>query len=137
MVTASILTSIKRMHGIAENDPNFDDELIMHINSALMVMTQLGVGSSKGFSIKDKSAKWRDLLGDREDLNLVFDDVYCRVRLVFDPPQNAFLVTALKEQIKENDWRIEAWHKPSLNAIDDADVSPASMWSDDDGDEVL
>ena len=143
MVMTSILTSIKQMHGIAEADINFDGELTMFINGALMVMTQLGVGSSKGFSIRDKSATWFDFLGDRDDLDLVFTDVYLRVRLVFDPPQNAFLVASMEKQIKEYDWRIESWHNPSLNAINNADPAPISIWLnnyaqyDDNGDEVL
>ena len=40
----SILDSIKQMHGIDSRDISFDAELIMHINGALMVMTQLGAG---------------------------------------------------------------------------------------------
>lgn len=108
----SILDSIKQMHGIGSADTNFDPELIMHINGALMVMTQLGVGPVQGFSIKDKTATWEQLLEGREDLDLVFNDVYLRVRLIFDPPQNSFLVAAIERQIKECDWRIEAWHKP-------------------------
>jgi len=43
-VIDSILLSIKKMLGIDANDTSFDQELIMHINGALMVMTQLGVG---------------------------------------------------------------------------------------------
>ena len=115
----SILDSIKQMHGIDSADTNFDPELIMHINGALMVMTQLGVGPATGFSIKDKVATWEQLLEGREDLDLVFNDVYLRVRLIFDPPQNSFLVTAIERQIKEYDWRIEAWHKKTVTVVED------------------
>ena len=110
----SILDSIKYMHGIDTSDKSFDQELIMFTNGALMVMTQLGVGPSSGFRITSSAETWSDFLGDRTDVDLVFTDVYHRVRLVFDPPQNSFLVNAIKEQIQENDWRIEAWHKPEL-----------------------
>ncbi|MDD3288123.1 MAG: hypothetical protein PHX43_03860 [Alphaproteobacteria bacterium] len=112
----SILGSIKQMLGIDQADTSFDDELIMHTNGALMIMTQLGVGPSGGFMITSASEEWTDLLGDRTDLNLVFTDTYLRVRQVFDPPQNSFLVTAIEKQIAEYDWRIEAWHKPELGA---------------------
>ena len=112
MAIPSILTSIKKMHGIDEMDESFDMELIMHINGALMIMTQLGVGPKEGFSITSKDEEWDQLLEGRKDLDLVFSDVYLRTKLVFDPPQNSFLVASMKEQIKEYDWRIEAWHKP-------------------------
>lgn len=108
----SILDSIKQMHGIDIRDLSFDAELIMHINGALMVMTQLGAGPTKGFSITSSTETWDEFLEGRKDLNLVFTDVYLRVRLVFDPPQNSFLVTAIEKQIKEYDWRIETWHVP-------------------------
>ena len=112
----SILGSVKQMLGIDNSDKSFDNELIMHTNGALMIMTQLGVGPSGGFMITSASEEWTDLLGDRTDLNLVFTDTYLRVRLIFDPPQNSFLVTAIEKQIAEYDWRIEAWHKPELGA---------------------
>lgn len=108
----SILTSVKKMLGVDESDDNFDEELIMHINGALMVMTQLGVGPQEGFSITSVQNTWSELLGDRTDLNLVFGDVYLRVRLIFDPPTNSFLVSSIDRQIVEYDWRIEAWHNP-------------------------
>ena len=82
----SILGSIKQMLGIDQADTSFDDELVMHTNGALMIMTQLGVGPSGGFMITSDAEEWTDLLGDRTDLNLVSTAVYLRVRLIFDPP---------------------------------------------------
>ena len=103
----SILTTIKQMHGISESDTNFDEDLIVYINGALMIMTQLGAGPTEGFRITSSIETWSDFFGDRTDLDLVKDDVYLRVRLIFDPPQNSFLVASMKEQIQEYDWRIE------------------------------
>jgi hypothetical protein len=96
------------MLGISNDDTNFNDELIMFINGALMVMTQLGVGPSQGFSITSAKNTWKELLGDRKDLDAVRSDVFLRVRLIFDPPINSFLVTAIEKQIAEYDWRIAA-----------------------------
>jgi hypothetical protein len=50
----SILDSIKQLLGIDVNDTNFDKELIMHINGALMILNQLGVGP-EFYSITDKN----------------------------------------------------------------------------------
>lgn len=112
MVTESILDSIKNMLGINEEDTNFDRELIIYINGALMIMSQLGVGTD-GYLISGKDDAWKDFIGDREDLELVKSAVYLRVRLIFDPPQNSFLVDAINKQIAEYDWRIEINHKPA------------------------
>ena len=110
----SILNSIKSMQGIDVNDTTFDNELIMFTNGALMIMTQLGVGPTEGLRVTSATETWSDFLGDRTDVDLVFSAVYNRVRMKFDPPQNAFLVTAIKEQIVEDEWRIANQPKPGV-----------------------
>jgi len=105
MEVLSILDSIKSMLGIGTEDTNFDQELVIYINGALMIINDLGVGPD-GYMIQDSTNEWSEFLLDRTDLELVKTAVYLRVRLVFDPPQNSFLVNAISEQIKEFDWRI-------------------------------
>ena len=117
MVVVSILDSIKQMLGIDSSDINFDRELIIYINGALMVINQLGVGPPEGYAITSNENTWDDFLLARTDLELVKTDVYLRVRLVFDPPQNSFLVNAIKDQITEYDWRIEINHNLPSNII--------------------
>lgn len=110
MVIDSILNSIKHMLGVSKEDTSFDSELVIYINGALTVMHQLGVGP-QGYLITGDNNTWEELLEGRTDLELVKPAIYLRVRLIFDPPQNSFLVNAIKEQIKEYDWRIEIDHK--------------------------
>lgn len=109
----SILDSIKQMLGSGSEDTNFDKELIIYINGALMVINQLGVGPN-GYRITGEENTWAEFMGDRTDLELVKTNVYLRVRLIFDPPQNSFLVSAIKEQITEYDWRIEMSRHPEI-----------------------
>lgn len=59
-----ILTSVKKLLGIAEEYKHFDEDIIVHINSVFMILTQLGVGPSEGFSINDESAVWTDFIGE-------------------------------------------------------------------------
>ena len=108
--TDSILGSIKSMLGIDVEDTNFDKELIIFINSALSTINKLGVGPT-GYRISNNSNTWAEFLLDRTDLEEVKTNVYLRVRLVFDPPQNSFLVASIKEQIAEGTWYIELFHK--------------------------
>lgn len=110
MVTESILDSIKIMLGNSVDDTNFDAELIIFINGALSIINKLGVGPT-GYKISNSSNTWDEFLGDRTDLEEVKTNVYLRVRLAFDPPQNSFLVTSIKEQIMESTWYIELYHK--------------------------
>ena len=97
----SILTSIKKLLGPGEDDTQFDADIIIFINGAIMRLNQLGIGPPGGYSITDKDDKWSDLLGTREDLDAVKTYIYLKVRLVFDPPQSGFLVDAIKSQITE------------------------------------
>lgn len=102
----SILTSIKKHLGIEESYTAFDNELIMNINQALSVLTQLGVGPEAGFFISDASAKWEDFTKEKY-IPLAIDFTYLRVRLLFDPPSSSSVIEAIKESIQEDTWRLE------------------------------
>lgn len=120
----SILDEIKTLLGIDEKDLNFDRELIMHINSVLMVLAQLGVGPVTGFKIVGDTETWDSFLDDREDLEIIKSYVYLKVRLLFDPPQNSFLVESINKQIEEFEWRIQLQVEPyTLTAIAAAKVA--------------
>lgn len=111
----SILTSIKKTLGISEEYTHFDEDLIMHINSALAVLCQLGVGPSEGFFITNKSAVWSDFVPDLSKLQFIKTYVYQKVKLLFDPPQSSAAIQALNESIKEFEWRINVQVDPGKN----------------------
>ena len=102
----SILTSIKLALGLPEEYDAFDSQVIMHINSALNVLTELGVGTNSGFKITGETETWGDFLDDPNLLELCKTTTYLRVRLMFDPPANSFVVTSIEKQLAEYDWRI-------------------------------
>lgn len=102
----SILNSVKKILGIAADYDAFDTDIIVHTNSVFSTLNQLGLGPKEGFMIEDDSAVWEDfLLGDMR-LNAVKTYTYLRVRVLFDPPTTGFTLTALQEQIKEMEWRL-------------------------------
>lgn len=105
---ASILTSIKKLLGIEEEYEHFDVDIIMHINSVFMILNDLGVGPAEGFSIQDKTKTWTNYLGADLKLEAVKTYVYLKVRLIFDPPLNAFVVESMNKQITEFEWRLNA-----------------------------
>lgn len=100
----SILTSIKKLLGLDEEYTHFDTDIVVHINSALFRLHQLGIGPTECLSIKDKETKWSELFLDRNDLEATKTYVYLKVRLVFDPPQTSFLLEAINKQIAELEW---------------------------------
>jgi len=103
----SILTSIKKLLGIAEEYEHFDSDLIMHINSVFSILTQLGVGPEKGFMVTDKSAVWEDFIPSAVKLQMVKSYMHLRVKLLFDPPLGSAVIEAMNRQISELEWRIE------------------------------
>ena len=102
----SILTSIKKLLGITEEYTHFDPDIIMHINSVFMILSQLGVGPANGFSISDATAVWSDFLPDGANLQAVKSYVYQKVKLLFDPPQSSAVLDAMKQSVSEFEWRL-------------------------------
>lgn len=110
----SILTSIKKLLGITEEYTQFDQDIIMHINSVFLTLMQLGVGPVEGFSIEDASSEWTDFIQDNDLLlNSVKSYMYLKVRLLFDPPSTGSVMEVMKEQIKEFEWRMNVMVDPS------------------------
>ena len=112
----SILTSVKKIIGISEEDESFDTDLIIHINSVLMILNQLGVGPEDGFSITDKSAVWTDVIGDNKFIEAVKTFVGLKVRLIFDPPTSSAVLDSINKTISELEWRINAMVENKANA---------------------
>lgn len=102
----SILTSIKKLLGIAEDYEHFDPDIIIHINSAFTILTQLGVGPPGGFSIVDETTMWIDFVPDMSMVESVKSYVYLRVRLLFDPPSSSAVIESINRMISEFEWRL-------------------------------
>ena len=102
----SILTSIKKLLGITEDYDYFDQDIIMHINAAFMVLTQLGIGPSEGFLITDDTDTWSDFIDDATNFGSIQSYVYMKVKLMFDPPQNSFTVDSMTKLVNELEWRL-------------------------------
>lgn len=118
-ITDSILLTVKSSLGINPDQIEFDTELCMHINSALATIRQLGVGPVEGLMIQDASATWSNLLAaDMAKFAHVMQYVCTDVKLIFDPPQVGYVVTAYQERQKELAERIR------INTIPDPVVVP-------------
>lgn len=109
----SILTSIKKMLGITEEYEHFDADLIMHINSVFMILTQLGVGPSTGFSIKGADETWDSFLPEGQQLELVKSYMFLKVKLIFDPPLGSAVIEVMNRQISEFEWRLNVAVDPA------------------------
>lgn len=93
------------MLGIEEDYEAFDTDIIIHINTAFTNLHQLGVGPKEPFKIRDKYSYWDEFIqtGTAESVK---DYVYTRVRRIFDPPTSSIANEALKEEMKELEFRL-------------------------------
>lgn len=101
----SILNSVKELLGMTNDYKVFDRQIIIHINTILRILNQLGVGSST-FRVVDEKDVWSDFLLEQDDLDDVKDYVFLRVRILFDPPSVSSVLEAYKEMIRELEWRL-------------------------------
>ena len=106
------------MLGSEPEDTTFDTDILIHINTALMDLTQIGVGPKVGF-IAASTSTWSKFLGyaagiDPADprwsdvtlIEAVKTYVYLRVKLAFDPPENSALIASIEKQIERLEWRL-------------------------------
>ena len=105
----TILSSVKKVCNVAEDDTSFDTDLILYTNSALMTIMQEWHGMDHAFRVVDGTETWEDLLGEDTDYEGVKELVGLKVRVVFDPPSNSSVMQAIKEEIQNLEWRCYIW----------------------------
>lgn len=105
-MSTSILNSVKKVLGLAEDYTAFDPDIVLHINSVFSTLQQLGVGPTEGFEIEGATGTWDSFLGADPRLNNVKTYVSLRVRMLFDPPTTGHHVNAMQAQIQELEWRL-------------------------------
>lgn len=103
----SILNSVKKAIGVSEEYDAFDTILIMHINSVFMILNQLGIGPSEGFSIMDDATMWSDYISEDDTrFEAVKSYMSLKVRLLFDPPLSSTVMECMKQSASEMEWRL-------------------------------
>lgn len=126
MTAGSILDDVKKMCNIASDDTSFDIDVIIHTNSALSTLTQLGIGPEDGFMIENSTATWGNFIGSNPKLNAVKSYVYLRVRTIFDPPQTSYQIEAMNNQIKELEWRLNV-ERETTQWVNPFGIMPAEL----------
>ena len=105
-MTDSIFSSVKKVVGLLGDDGSFDEDILLHINSVVSTLRQLGLSIPSDFYVRDDVQTWRDLLGEFRDLDIVKSYMVMKVRLMFDPPSSSFGLASMTEMVNEFEWRI-------------------------------
>lgn len=113
----SILSTIKKLiGGIAEDDDHFDVDIITHINSVFLELSQIGIGPEEGFSISDKTTTWDEFIESGTIQNAVRTYVYLKVKLVFDPPSSSFVIESINKTLDRLEWRLNSAYETGKEA---------------------
>ena len=102
----SIFNSVKKVVGLLGDDGSFDEDILLHINSVVSTLRQLGLSIPADFYVEDDVQTWQNLLGEFRDLDLVKSYMAMKVRLMFDPPSSSFGLASMTEMVTELEWRI-------------------------------
>lgn len=111
----SILISIKKLLGLMPEYTYFDDDIIVHINTAFAALNQLGVGPAEGFIIVDENSEWGDVTTEK-NLSMIKSYIYLKVRTLFDPPTSSVLMESINRNIAELEWRIFLEADPKIES---------------------
>lgn len=102
-----ILSFVRYKLGMNDEIHDFDEALIAEINTAFGILTQLGFGPIKGFSISGEDETWDQYIPDLDPRsNMAKTYISVRTRLKFDPPQASYLLEALEEDVAELEFRL-------------------------------
>lgn len=127
-MNGSILNEIKKMLGLTEEYQHFDQDIIIHINTALSTLIQIGLPANKNFVLVNAEQTWSDYITQKSEshddspirlalkkmtnttdncnIGMIKSYVYMKTKLVFDPPQNSFAIDSIKAMLSEYESRI-------------------------------
>lgn len=111
----SILQSTKNKLGVSSSQTVFDDEILGFINASFAKLHQLGIGPSDGYVVDSIVDEWDAFFDASAEpipvamQSMIKTYVYLASRIQFDPPTSSFVLTSLKEQIQEHEWRLSVY----------------------------
>lgn len=118
----NVLTCLKKWIGESEDSHAFDSDIAMAANGWLMTLRQLGVPISDSFRIENGRETWAEMLDNNPMLESVKTWLYIKARLTFDPPATSFVITALQDQAKELEWRLNVQEDTPTSSLTESEV---------------
>lgn len=99
----NVLTDVKKLLGIPQEHDHFDLDILIHINTAVNILRQLGVFQNE--NTIDQYSTWDDVIEGTPNAEMIKTYIYMKVRMMFDPPSGA-VKDAMEKNIAELEWRI-------------------------------
>lgn len=111
----SILSSVKKLIGISDDDRSFDLDIMLNINAASSTLFQLGV-LSKPYTVTSKEDTYADILPEASEdvVNQVKMYFVYKTRLGFDSSTlSGTVIEVIKEMIREAEYRLLVSFNPT------------------------
>lgn len=110
LISDSILSSVKKLIGISEDDKSFDVDIMLNINAAASTLLQLGV-LTKPYTISSSNDTYEDMIpyASEDIINQIKMYFVYKTKLGFDSSTlSSTVIEVIKEMIKETEWRLMA-----------------------------
>lgn len=112
----SILKTIRSMLDMDPDEEAYNNDILVHVNSAIMTLGQLGIGPKDGFTVSSAADTWDEFLGESKLLEGAKQYIYIKTRLGFDPPTSSFVVEAMRAAATELESRLNMQVDPGEEA---------------------
>lgn len=110
----AMLASIKATLGLDPAYDVYDVELLLHMNSVVATLHQLGVGPQAGMYV-DATTVWSSLLEDQLHLNMAKSYMFLKLKMLFDASNmQQHLVSAYEKMILEAEERLKIAAEPYI-----------------------
>lgn len=100
----AVIDDLRTVLGVEPSCTEFDNEILIHANSALMTLGQIADANIPEITA---DTNWSDIC-NIELYQAVRTWLMLEVRIAFDPPATSFALSALKDKATELLWRLEA-----------------------------
>jgi len=128
------LITIKKLLGIDEENTDFDSDIMMYINMALLNLLQLGIGPEEGFMITNAEQTWSDFLSDSSLLLAVPTYIHLKVKMIFDQQAMSSIMRDIcQSECEQLEWRIREQNE-YINHLKEKELENHEREEQEDGD---
>ena len=104
----TVLKDVKERLGLLSDESAYDSEILGHINTAFLVLNQLGAGEVYKPCTITETTVWNDVIGNEPAQEAIKSYIAQKVKQIFDTPTVGVVANALKDNITETEIRLLA-----------------------------
>lgn len=111
-MTESILDSVKTLLGLGVDNTDFDPNILMNINAALLILFQNGIGTKTPFVVTGKDETYEDFVTDFGTVGMVKMFLFYKVKVWFDSEStSSILIDQYNKTADEFLWRMREYEE--------------------------